>query len=67
MESIEKKMLDQFVEGKKEVVVILMNGFQMRGVITGHDETALSFLAFGKEAEQLIYKRVLSTVRIWET
>lgn len=45
---------------KLPVTVFLMNGFQMRGVITGFDTFAVILDTDGKQ--QLIYKHAMSTV-----
>lgn len=42
------------------VTVFLMNGFQMRGVITGFDSFTVILTADGKQ--NLIYKHAISTV-----
>ena len=42
------------------VTVCLMNGFQMRGVITGFDAFTVVLTAEGKQ--NLIYKHAISTV-----
>lgn len=42
------------------VTVFLMNGFQMRGIITGFDSFTVVLTAEGKQ--NLIYKHAISTV-----
>ena len=42
------------------VTLFLMNGFQMRGVITGFDSFTVVLTADGKQ--NLIYKHAISTV-----
>ncbi len=42
------------------VTVFLMNGFQMRGIITGFDPFTVVLTADGKQ--NLIYKHAISTV-----
>ena len=42
------------------VTLFLMNGFQMRGVITGFDAFVVTLDSDGKQ--QLIYKHAISTV-----
>ena len=46
--------------GETPVTVFLMNGFQMRGVITGFDSFTVVLTADGKQ--NLIYKHAISTV-----
>ena len=42
------------------VTVFLMNGFQMRGVITGFDAFTVVLTSDGKQ--QIIYKHAISTI-----
>ncbi len=42
------------------VTVFLMNGFQMRGTVTGHDSFAVELTVEGKQ--NLIYKHAISTI-----
>lgn len=46
--------------GETPVTVFLMNGFQMRGVITGFDSFTVVLTTEGKQ--NLIYKHAISTV-----
>ena len=43
------------------VTVFLMNGFQMRGVITGFDAFVILLLSDGRQ--QMIYKHAVSTIQ----
>lgn len=45
---------------KVPVTVFLMNGFQMRGIITGFDAFVVVLDSDGKQ--QMIYKHAISTV-----
>ena len=45
---------------RRTVTLFLMNGFQMRGVITGFDAFAVVLDSDGKQ--QLIYKHAISTI-----
>ena len=45
---------------QEPVTMFLMNGFQMRGVITGFDSFTVVLTADGKQ--NLIYKHAISTV-----
>lgn len=50
-------------EARKEhqlVTVFLMNGFQMKGVVTGFDAFVVCLVSDGKQ--QMIYKHAISTV-----
>ena len=42
------------------VTMFLMNGFQMRGVLTGYDGSAVVLETEGRQ--QLIYKHAISTI-----
>lgn len=45
---------------KENVTMFLMNGFQMRGVITGFDAFVVVLDTDGKQ--QIIYKHAISTI-----
>ena len=45
---------------RRTVTLFLMNGFQMRGVITGFDAFVVVFNTDGKQ--QIIYKHAISTI-----
>ena len=45
---------------KVPVTVFLMNGFQMRGIITGFDAFVVVLDSDGKQ--QLVYKHAISTI-----
>ena len=47
-------------EDRLNVTVFLMNGFQMRGVITGYDPFVVVLDTDGKQ--QVIYKHAISTI-----
>ena len=57
-------------EDRLNVTVFLMNGFQMRGIITGYDPFVVVLDTDGKQ--QVIYKHAISTivpirpVELWE-
>ena len=57
-------------EARLNVTVFLMNGFQMRGIITGYDPFVVVLDTDGKQ--QVIYKHAISTivpirpVELWE-
>ena len=42
------------------VTVFLMNGFQLRGIITGYDSFVVVLVSDGKQ--QMIYKHAISTL-----
>ena len=45
---------------RRQVTVFLMNGFQMRGQITGFDAFTVVLMSDGKQ--QVIYKHAISTI-----
>ena len=57
-------------EDRLNVTVFLMNGFQMRGIITGYDPFVVVLDSDGRQ--QVIYKHAISTivpirpVELWE-
>ena len=57
-------------EDRLNVTVFLMNGFQMRGIITGYDPFVVVLDTDGKQ--QVIYKHAISTIvpirpmELWE-
>ena len=52
--------LTQARRERRQVTMFLMNGFQMRGTITGFDAFTVVLTAEGKQ--NLIYKHAISTV-----
>lgn len=52
--------LNQARKTGMQVTVFLMNGFQLRGVVTGFDSFTVVLDSEGKQ--QLIYKHAISTV-----
>ena len=59
-----ENLQDQFLnEVRKEhtmLTVFLMNGFQLKGVLTGFDSFAIVVVSEGKQ--QMIYKHAISTI-----
>ena len=50
-------------EGRRDkvpVTIFLMNGFQLRGIITGFDSFVVLLVTDGKQ--QMIYKHAISTI-----
>lgn len=45
---------------RRQVTVFLVNGFQMRGLITGFDAFVVALTSDGKQ--QVIYKHAISTI-----
>lgn len=58
--SLQDEILREAMKEKVPVTLFLMNGFQIRGVITGFDDNVLVIVTDGKQ--QMIYKHGISTV-----
>lgn len=58
--SLQDEILREAMKEKVPVTLFLMNGFQIRGVITGFDDDVLVIVTDGKQ--QMIYKHGISTV-----
>ena len=52
--------LTQARRERRNVTMFLMNGFQMRGIITGFDAFTVVLTSEGKQ--QIIYKHAISTI-----
>lgn len=57
---IQEKFLTTARKNRLNVTVFLMNGFQIRGQITGHDAFVVVVLTDGKQ--DIIYKHAISTI-----
>ena len=68
--NLQDRFLLRAREDRLNVTVFLMNGFQMRGIITGYDPFVVVLDTDGKQ--QVIYKHAISTivpirpVELWE-
>ena len=58
--SLQDQFLTQAAQGRLNVVIFLINGYQLRGVITGFDPFVVVLLT--EEKQQVIYKHAISTV-----
>lgn len=58
--SLQDEILREAMKEKVPVTLFLINGFQIRGVITGFDDNVLVIATDGKQ--QMIYKHSVSTV-----
>lgn len=58
--SLQDEILREAMKEKVPVTLFLMNGFQIRGIITGFDDDVLVIVTDGKQ--QMIYKHGISTV-----
>ena len=59
-ETYQDVFLNQARRERTPLTVFLVNGFQIRGVITGYDSFVLFVLADGKQ--EMIYKHAISTI-----
>jgi host factor-I protein len=58
--TLQEAILQEVSRDKVPVTLFLMNGFQLRGVITGHDSFVVVLVSDGKQ--QMIYKHAISTL-----
>ena len=58
--NLQEAILKEVRREKVPVTLFLMNGFQLRGVITGYDNFVVVLLSDGKQ--QMIYKHAISTL-----
>ena len=62
--NLQDAILKEVRRDKVPVTIFLMNGFQLRGIITGFDSFVVLLVTDGKQ--QMIYKHAISTlVPIW--
>ena len=58
--NLQDAILKEVRRDKVPVTLFLMNGFQLRGIITGFDSFVVTIDSDGKQ--QMIYKHAISTV-----
>ena len=58
--TLQDAILKEVRRDKVPVTLFLMNGFQLRGIITGFDSFVVVLLSDGKQ--QMIYKHAISTL-----
>ena len=59
-ENYQDQVLNELRRERQVVTVFLMNGFQMKGVITGFDSFVVLLVSENKQ--QMIYKHAISTL-----
>jgi len=59
-QNLQDAILQEVAAEKVPVTLFLMNGFQLRGVITGFDSFVVVLVSDGKQ--QMIYKHAISTL-----
>ena len=58
--TLQEAILKEVRRDHVPVTLFLMNGFQLRGIITGYDSFVVVLLSDGKQ--QMIYKHAISTL-----
>ena len=58
--NLQEAILKEVRKDKIPVTLFLMNGFQLRGIITGYDSFVVVLVSDGKQ--QMIYKHAISTL-----
>ena len=58
--NIQEAILTECRKEKVPVTLFLMNGFQLRGIVTGFDSFVVVLVSDGKQ--QMIYKHAISTL-----
>ncbi|MDD6199954.1 MAG: RNA chaperone Hfq [Firmicutes bacterium] len=58
--NFQEAILKEVRRDKVPVTLFLMNGFQLRGIITGYDSFVVVLVSDGKQ--QMIYKHAISTL-----
>ena len=58
--NLQDAILKEVKRDKVPITLFLMNGFQLRGIITGFDSFVVVLVSDGKQ--QMIYKHAISTL-----
>ena len=58
--NLQDAILNEVRRDRVPVTLFLMNGFQLRGIITGYDSFVVVLVSDGKQ--QMIYKHAISTL-----
>ena len=58
--NLQDAILKEVRKDKVPVTLFLMNGFQLRGTVTGYDSFVVVLVSDGKQ--QMIYKHAISTL-----
>ena len=58
--NLQEAILTECRKDKVPVTLFLMNGFQLRGIVTGYDSFVVVLVTDGKQ--QMIYKHAISTL-----
>ncbi len=57
---LQDSILKEVIRDRVPLTLFLMNGFQLRGIITGFDSFVVVLVSDGKQ--QMIYKHAISTL-----
>ena len=60
MMNLQDAILKEVIRDRVPLTLFLMNGFQLRGIITGFDSFVVVLVSDGKQ--QMIYKHAISTL-----
>ncbi|MEK4418561.1 RNA chaperone Hfq [Bacillus sp. FSL K6-0268] len=60
--SLQNRLLQEVMQEKKNVTLILLKGFHIKGKIQGYDVYSILVEVEGKQ--QLVYKHAISTIRL---
>ena len=58
--NLQEAILKEVIRDRVPLTLFLMNGFQLRGVITGFDSFVVVLVSEGRQ--QMIYKHAISTL-----
>ena len=58
--NLQDAILSEVRKDRVPVTLFLMNGFQLRGIVTGYDSFVVVLVSDGKQ--QMIYKHAISTL-----
>ena len=58
--NLQDSILKEVIRDRVPLTLFLMNGFQLRGIITGFDSFVVVLVSDGKQ--QMIYKHAISTL-----
>ena len=58
--TLQDAILKEVIRDKVPLTLFLMNGFQLRGIVTGFDSFVVVLVSDGKQ--QMIYKHAISTL-----
>ena len=58
--NLQEAILKEVRRERVPVTLFLMNGFQLRGIVTGYDSFGVVLVSDGKQ--QMIYKHAISTL-----